>query len=509
LRFLNRFTRDEVSAKIWWPFALACIVALVLSAPLANRAAEQTRSDAAYRAGLLSNGTIEPLTKAGITAGGLTPALDALATDDPSVSAVRVWNPQHELVASSVPTDQLNSAEAMNDGDIDTALSDGTTWVVTDQLPTGDTGPVTFYAYSPVQGAAGPLVTQFEATDAVLLADVHRFWLGFRIAVAVATLLLLALAGLSMREPVARIGAEVPFYPESVPPWLEVMDADRAVALEQAGDRAKDRLSGLRQRLEDSERLRLAAEGELQQALTALSAKRGMPMPSAAPSKPVNVMRQPTPEAAAAAVAAAAASAKEAKARRAKRAETEPAKTKPVPDKTKAKPKPVRGEPEPVTAATPEPVVIPEPVAEAATVAEATAAATPEPALPEPPVTAAEPAPTRESEGESVSVLADDVSITAMPGDVEREEDAWPEVVVLPDPEPARRGAAAGGSPDSDATVLDVLNRLVEPVGEPDPAGDDVGDMRARLARTAALKKPGSRERREERERGQHEHPEQ
>jgi hypothetical protein len=29
--------------------------------------------------------------------------------------------------------------------------------------------------------------------------------------------------------------------------------------------------------------------------------------------------------------------------------------------------------------------------------------------------------------------------------------------------------------------------------------------MRARLARTAALKKPGSRERREERERGEHE----
>ncbi len=107
-------------------------------------------------------------------------------------------------------------------------------------------------------------------------------------------------------------------------------------------------------------------------------------------------------------------------------------------------------------------------------------------------------------EPESVNVRADDVSVTATSGEAEH-ADTWPEVVVLPDPEPARRGAVAAGSPDSDATVLDVLNRLVEPVGDPDPAGDDVGDMRARLARTAALKKPGSRERREERERGQHE----
>jgi hypothetical protein len=103
--------------------------------------------------------------------------------------------------------------------------------------------------------------------------------------------------------------------------------------------------------------------------------------------------------------------------------------------------------------------------------------------MPQPPVTSPEPAPTP----------------------VPEHADAWPEVVVLPDPEPARQGAVAAGSPDSDATVLDVLNRLVEPVGDPGPAGDDVGDMRARLARTAALKKPGSRERREERERGQHE----
>ena len=489
MRFLDRFTRDEVSAKVWWPFALVCIVALVASAPLANRSAEQTRDAEAYRASLQSDASIAPLTKAGATAAELAPTLAAIAASDPSVTAVRVWDPQHSLVASSVPSDQLGSAEAMNDGDIDNAIADGTTWVVSDRLPTGNAGPVTFYAYYPIQGSSGPLVTQFEASDATLLADVHRFWLAFRIVLAAAVLLLLALAGLSMREPVAKIGTEVPFYPESVPPWLAVIDVDRAVALEQAGDRAKDRLANLQQRLDESERMRHAAEGELQQALTALSARRGMPVPNAATlSQPTGAPRQPTPEAAAAAVAAAAASAKAAKTRRAKRAEQAPVETKPAPvevrpepARTKPKPKPVRTGPTPAVAAHAEPVVVPEP-----------------------PATAPEPAPTKAPEPESVNVRADDVSITATSGEAEQ-ADTWPEVVVLPDPEPARRGAVAAGSPDSDATVLDVLNRLVEPVGDPDPASDDVGDMRARLARTAALKKPGSRERREERERGQHE----
>ena len=493
MRFLDRFTRDEVSAKIWWPFALLCIVALVASAPLANRSAEQTRDAEAYRAALQSDASIAPLTTAGATAGELAPTLEAIAANDPSVTAVRIWDPQHMLVASSVPTDQLGTGEAMNDGDIDNAIADGTTWMVSDHLPTGDPGPVTYYAYYPIQGQTGPLVAQFEAPDATLLADVHRFWLAFRITLAVAVLLLLFLAGLSMREPAAKIGTEVPFYPESVPPWLAVIDVDRAVALEQAGDRAKDRLAGFQQRLDESERLRHAAEGELQQALTALASRRGMPVPNAATlEKPTGAPRQPSPEAAAAAVAAAA---KAAKARRAKREEHAPVEAKPEPAKTKPKPKPVRAEPAPAAAARREPVAIPEPPEIA-----------PEPDPKRAPKPAPEPkrAPKPAPAPESVNVLADDVSITATPGKAEH-ADTWPEVVVLPDPEPARSGAAAAGSPGSDATVLDVLNRLVEPVGDPEPAGDDIGDMRARLARTAALKKPGSRERREERERGEHE----
>jgi hypothetical protein len=65
--------------------------------------------------------------------------------------------------------------------------------------------------------------------------------------------------------------------------------------------------------------------------------------------------------------------------------------------------------------------------------------------------------------------------------------------------------APATHGPDSDDDVLDVLHRLV-PETETPRALDDPGDLRARLARTAALKKPGSRERQEERE-ASHEGP--
>jgi hypothetical protein len=93
-----------------------------------------------------------------------------------------------------------------------------------------------------------------------------------------------------------------------------------------------------------------------------------------------------------------------------------------------------------------------------------------------------------------VTVPADDVSVSATPGRHARKEE-WPEVVVVPEQEPAN--VAAAGGPDSDREVLDVLHRLVPDHDvDPEPV-DDTSELRSRLARTAALKKPGSRERQE------------
>jgi hypothetical protein len=114
-------------------------------------------------------------------------------------------------------------------------------------------------------------------------------------------------------------------------------------------------------------------------------------------------------------------------------------------------PKPVP-EPEPIV---PKPVPEPEPIVP-----------TPEP-FPEP-----EPQVEQEPEPQPAAAASTD-----------RAEE--PEVVVVPELQPAGEESAS-----------DLLDRLVEPVGAHDPS-DDAGDLRARLARTAAIKKPGSKERRE------------
>jgi hypothetical protein len=442
VRFFDRFTRDEVSAKVWWPLALVGLVALVASVPLANRAADQTRADAARRASEVSLATIQPLTSSGASATELSAVAASIVAADPVLSAVRVWDPSHELVASSDSGDPVGSAEAMNDDGIDKALSAGSEWLVTDRTMSGDTGPTTYYAYTAIQGGGGSVVAEFEATDAALLADVHHDWTWFRIVVGLGSLFVFGLALLSMREPVTQIGAGVPFYPDNVPPWLAVMDVDRAVALEQAGDRAKDRLVGLQAKLDESERLRLRAEGELQQALTALGTGGRVRAPVAEPQPTPAYARtsQPSPEAAAAALAAA----EEKKRVRAAAAQ----------EKQRAK------------------------------------------------AAAARPATEPPARADEVTVTAEDLAITASPapaGTAESDE-RTPATVVVPEPEPVQvaAGSAASG-PDSDPEARDVLERLVHEPTQPQPV-DDTRDLRSRLARTAALKKPGSRERQEGRE---------
>jgi len=75
--------------------------------------------------------------------------------------------------------------------------------------------------------------------------------------------------------------------------------------------------------------------------------------------------------------------------------------------------------------------------------------------------------------------------------DLEREEIVEEDEVALP--EAAEESAAASNRDGDDETALDVLERLVEPVRSPAVTAPDVdlGDMRRRLARTAARKKPG------------------
>jgi hypothetical protein len=503
VRFLDRFTRDEVSAKIWWPLSLVAIVALVLTIPLGHGAADRLRADSAARAVAATRASLEPLTSRGATPEELSAALTRIIANDPAWSTARVWNADKIVIASSRP-EPLGTGARFNDAALEAAIANGAITEVTDVGPNGDPGPTTFHAYTAVEAPVGSDVVEFETRDAALLADVHREWLGYTIAAAFATALLLGLALLSMREPLAPIGTNVPLYPESVPANQKLVGLDEAVAIEHAETRMQDRVAGLQQRLDESERLRLKAEGELQQALTALGAgARTMPVPrreppttptpAAAPPRPTSAVGPPSPAPTPAPAVA--------PAKRVPRRAAAPASASEPPA---AAPKTPAAKP--AAARKPSPAV-PPPVAEPAPAAKV-----------EPPPA---PAPQRRASGKHVAltqpltVAGDDVAVTETPpapapasSEPVSKQEPWPEIVVVPDPQPARVAAPAAHGPDSDDAVLDVLHRLV-PESETAEPRPDPGDLRARLARTAALKKPGSRERQEERDTPREEPPQQ
>jgi len=120
---------------------------------------------------------------------------------------------------------------------------------------------------------------------------------------------------------------------------------------------------------------------------------------------------------------------------------------------------------------------------------------------PEPAATAvAEPEPSKGAEPESpssVEVVAPEPEPSRSPPEPLLDLVVLPEPEPEPEPEPASVPSAAT---EEQADAVDVLNRLVAPAS-PEHGQVDPGEIRARLARTAALKKPGSRERREEQER--------
>src|SRR5436190_1997211 len=169
MRFIDRFTRDELSAKVWWPFTMVLLVLFVLTFPAEHR------------------------------------AIDA---------------PHRETAAAGAPA-----------------------WLVAHRTPTNEPGPATFYSYTAI--GPQPLITSFEYRDGSLTSDVRASWLGYQIAIGLGLLLAFGLSLLSMREPLAEIGTGVPFYAGSVPDDLTLMEVDRAVAIEQAGDRIKERTASL------------------------------------------------------------------------------------------------------------------------------------------------------------------------------------------------------------------------------------------------------------------------
>src|SRR5206468_10631225 len=100
MRFIDRFTRDDVSAKVWWPFTMLLIVLLVLTFPGEHRAIDSRHRDTAAADASLSTRVIAPLVTsapAGTIAGSLSDQLteevrDEILVNDARITAVRIWS---------------------------------------------------------------------------------------------------------------------------------------------------------------------------------------------------------------------------------------------------------------------------------------------------------------------------------------------------------------------------------------------------------------------------------
>src|SRR5947199_6558640 len=116
---IDRFTRDEASAKIWWPLALVLVILFVLTFPGHNRAAQQQRVDAAR----WTTEVVAPEVDAAYRADISPTALAETVADAPvSLHAVRVWaGSGGSLLASTDPNDPHNAA-ALNDDQLAEAV---------------------------------------------------------------------------------------------------------------------------------------------------------------------------------------------------------------------------------------------------------------------------------------------------------------------------------------------------------------------------------------------------
>jgi hypothetical protein len=446
LGLVDRFTRDDVSARVWWPFAMLLVVAFVVTFPLQGRDRDSVYEATTVDATTIITDVVEPTYAEAASGEPLAGAaeervratlVDDILDEEPAIDVVRVWGTDGRLLVSTDPAEEPGSGAAANDDTIEAAVNGPTSSIAfqSDVGLTGGEAPPRFDVYREIE-ATGGAVAHVQYDDDALMKPVGDRWMAWRIALGVGGLFTLLLAALSMREPKAWSGAGVPFYITSVPAGSAVIDADDAATLKQAGAHARRRIQEMQGRVEALELEKARLEGELQRMLSGRSmgpaATAVVPRAAAGPVVPVEPVA-PEPVA---------------------QAEPEPATLDVAAERPAAAVEPVEPAPEvsPVRTAPKRTPKTPR-----------TRKRTPAPA--EPVVVVPEATP------EPATSLA---------------EDSWAAsndpVVHLPDAE----------QPEQD-DVLSVLERLVAPVPSAEPSQDAASDMRARLARTAAAKKPGSR----------------
>ena len=113
MRFIDRFTRDEFSAKVWWPFTMVLLVLFVLTFPAEHRAIDARHRETAVVDAALSQRVIQPNLESAPASTPITGTLsDALAekvhdeivVNDARIKAIRIWSSSHVLDWPSLST---------------------------------------------------------------------------------------------------------------------------------------------------------------------------------------------------------------------------------------------------------------------------------------------------------------------------------------------------------------------------------------------------------------------
>ncbi len=274
---IDRFTRDEASKYVWGALTLVAMGALVFAIVHAGNVLDDRRAAAQGRAVGYVEDVIDPLLDdtglAAPTADQQDPletAVVSILTDD-RVSRVRLWSSTDgSLLFSSDRSDDEGSMAAFNDEVLQLAAREGTlTLSNLDETGSNDPGRSLLRTYVSL---GEEFVVEIDQTDAGTMAGARAEWLRYELLAGVMVLALLVMTGLSLRDPIARINAGVPFAISSVPAGYSLIDNDRLHAVHEVYRLASERVGRLQQKLKESEAGRRRLEGEIQRTLSKAAA---------------------------------------------------------------------------------------------------------------------------------------------------------------------------------------------------------------------------------------------
>jgi hypothetical protein len=284
---IQRFTRDGASRYVWAALALAAIVGLAFATTAGRRALDDERAIAKERAVRFAEDELGPRLEdlplstaiTGRQEEELQTFVGRSILSDERVTRVRIWSsPGAALLFSTDHSFPPGSKASLNQAIIRQASAEGPTIREGFSDTGGDEDPERnlFRTYVPVAGA----VAEIDQADETTLSPVRSEWFRYQLLAAALVLAFLIMFALSLRDPIARINAGVPFPETSIPVGYSVIDDDRLHAVHEVYRLASERIARLQEKLSESEEDRRRLEGVIQRALSKASSTASGPTSS-------------------------------------------------------------------------------------------------------------------------------------------------------------------------------------------------------------------------------------